>query len=393
MRCYFDNSATTPLDPRVREAMLPYLENLFGNPSSLHADGLVARRGMEEARRDVAALLGAEPDEIIFTASGTEAINLALLGVIGESEAADRHVITSAIEHPAVLMTCRAMEKRGTAVTRLPVGSDGIVEPAALATALRPNTRLVSIMAANNVVGAIQPIEELARITHAHGALFHCDAVQAIGKIPLDMSALPVDLLSLSAHKLYGPKGVGALYVRRGVRLAPLIHGGGQERGVRSATENVAGICGLGRAAAIARAEMADDAARLVGMRDRLLSGIAEAVPGVYLFGHPYRRLPGHLCIGLAGHEGDAIRLLLLFDDAEFSLSSGSACSSSHIAEPSAVLLAMGFDPVRARGSLRITLGRFTTDAEVDRFIEIFPRIFGSLTSIYLKPHQQRRQQ
>jgi cysteine desulfurase len=248
-------------------------------------------------------------------------------------------------------------------------------------------------MAANNVVGAIQPIEELARITRAHGALFHCDAVQAIGKIPLDMRALPVDLLSLSAHKLYGPKGVGALYVRRGVRLAPLIHGGGQERGVRSATENVAGICGLGRAAAIARAEMADDAARLVGMRDRLLSGIAEAVPGVYLFGHAYRRLPGHLCIGLAGHEGEAIRLLLLFDDAGFSLSSGSACSSSHIAEPSAVLLAMGFDPVRARGSLRITLGRFTTDAEVDRFIEIFPRIVGSLTSIYLKPHQQRRQQ
>ncbi len=373
-RIYFDNSATTQLDPRVREAMLPFLENIFGNPSSMHRVGLEARQAVELARQQLAVLLGASTEEIVFTGSGTEASNLALVGVT--QGGADCHIITSSIEHPAVLMTCRALERFGVRVTRLPVDADGIVDPASLTAALRPTTRLVSVMAANNVVGTLQPIAELANITRKHGALFHCDAVQAVGKIPLDLATLPVDLLSLSAHKFHGPKGVGALYVRQGVKLEPLIHGGGQEKGLRSATENVAGIVGLGAAAAIAMEEMAAEAAKMVCLRDRLLDRLMERIPEAYLIGHRYRRLPGHICLGLAGREGEAIKLLLALDDAGIAVSTGSACSANHASEPSYILSAMGFDPLRARGSLRITLGRFNTEEEVDQFVDLFCRQF-----------------
>jgi len=381
-RIYFDNSATTPLDPRVTEAMLPFLGVTFGNPSSLHWAGREAKQAVDDARAQVAALCNANPSEIIFTASGTEADNLALIGVVEGQGWQDIHVITSAVEHPAILQTTRYLERHGIAVTYLPVMSDGIVEPEALRAALRPNTKLVSIMAANNVVGTLQPIGELAQIAHEHGALFHTDAVQAVGKIPLDMRAKQIDLLSLSAHKLNGPKGIGALFVRKGVALAPFVHGGGQERGLRSATENVAGIVALGRAAEIAHAEMSAEASRLVGLRDRIIETISATLSNAYLIGHRYRRLPGHVCLGLAGQEGEAIKLLLALDQAGIAISTGSACSANHASEPSYILLAMGFDPIRARGSLRVTLGRFNTDAEVDCFLQVLPRIVADLRPI-----------
>lgn len=376
---YLDNSATTPLDPRVIEAMQPYLDVVFGNPSSLHGAGRQARRAVEQARQRVASLLKAAPGEIIFTASGTEADNMALIGVAETFKYRDMHIITSAIEHPAILATCHYLEKSGVEVTYLPVNADGIIDPQALIQAIRPTTRLVSIMAANNVVGTLQPITELARITHEHGALFHTDAVQAVGKIGLDMQTVLVDLLSLSAHKLYGPKGVGALYVREGTPLLPFIHGGGQEHGLRSATENVSGIVGLGTAAELAQAEMVNEAARLVTLRDRIIDTVTATLPNAYLIGHRYRRLPGHICLGLTGQEGEAIKLLLALDEAGIAISTGSACSASHVSEPSYILLAMGFDPIRARGSLRITLGRFNTDSDVDRLLDVLPQVAADL--------------
>jgi cysteine desulfurase len=378
-RIYFDHAATTPLDPRVREAMLPYLDESFGNPSSLHWAGREAHAAVDEARAEVAELIGARPSEIVFTGSGSEADNLALRGVL---EREGGHVIVSAFEHPAIIETCKYLATCGVQVTQLPVGSDGIVQPDSLTNALRPDTRLVSVMTANNVVGTIQPVTELARIAKEHGALFHTDAVQAAGKLRLDVSSMNADLISLTAHKFHGPKGLGALYVRTGVNLTPIVFGGGQERGLRSATENVAGIVGFGRAASIAREEMGDETVRLVALRDRIVAAITETIANAYFIGHPYLRLPGHLCLGFAGQEGEAVRLLLELDERGFAVSSGSACSSSHVGEPSYVLTSMGLDQIRARGSLRITLGRFTTAEEVDEFLRVLPDAVGSLRTI-----------
>jgi cysteine desulfurase len=377
-RVYLDNAATTPLDPRVVEAMLPYLSEGHGNPSSLHTAGRLARAAVDRARERVAELLGAQPEEVVFTASGTEAVNLALRGVLAEGG----HLVISAIEHPAVLETARALERRGVAVSVLPCRPDGVIDPGDLAPLMRADTRLVSVMAANNVVGTLQPIAELARVARARGALFHADAVQAAGKIPLDVAAQGIDLLSLSAHKLHGPAGVGALVVRRGIELEPLVTGGGQERGRRSATENVAGIVGLGRAAAIARAEMAADAARLVRLRERIVDEVLERIPNAYAVGDRWRRLPGAVALGFAGQEGEAIRLMLALDEEGIAISSGSACSAHHAGEPSHVLLAMGFDPVRARGALRVTLGRFTSENDVERLLEVLPRAVAALRPI-----------
>jgi cysteine desulfurase len=379
---YFDHSATTPLDPRVVEAMLPCYGANFGNPSSLHWTGQQAKQAIDEGRRQVAELFHASPDEITFTASGTESDNMVLVGVASQYKPQDCHIITSFFEHPAILETCKYLEKLGYAISYLPVSPDGIVEPESLKAALKPNTRLVSVMAANNVVGTLQPIAELAQITKAHGALFHTDAVQAVGKIPLHTDSLPIDLLSLSAHKLHGPKGVGALYIRKGVKIEPLVHGGGQERGIRSATENVAAIAGLGKAAEIAGAEMSSEASRLVRLRNRIILAIQAEIPNAYLIGHRYKRLPGHICLGFAGQEGEAIHLMLALNEAGIAISTGSACSSHHAGQPSYILTAMGFDPIRARGSLRITLGRFNTDAEVDTFLEILPRLVGEMRPV-----------
>jgi cysteine desulfurase len=376
---YFDHSATTPLDPRVVEAMLPCYGTNFGNPSSLHWAGQQAKETIDEGRRQVANLFHASPEEITFTASGTEGDNMVLIGVATKYKPQDCHIITSSFEHPAILETCKHLGKLGYAISYLPVTSEGIVDPESLKQALRPNTRLVSVMAANNVVGTLQPIAELAKITKAHGALFHTDAVQAVGKIPLHMDTMPVDMLSLSGHKLHGPKGIGALYIRQGVKIEPLVYGGGQERGLRSATENVAAIAGLGKAAEIAGAEMNEEASRLVRLRDRIIGTITEKIPNAYLIGHRYKRLPGHICLGFAGQEGEAIHLMLALNEEGIAISTGSACSSHNAGQPSYILMAMGMDPVRARGSLRITLGRFNTDTEVDTFLEVLPRLVDGL--------------
>ncbi|GEO82629.1 cysteine desulfurase family protein [Pararhodospirillum oryzae] len=376
---YLDHAATTPLDPRVAQVLADSARDLFGNPSSLHGPGRRAREAIDGARAQVARLVGSEPDEVVFTASGTEADNLALLGVMAALGPGSHHVITSVIEHPAVLAPLAFLERQGVRVTRLSPGADGVIDPDALARAFTPQTRLVSVMSANNVTGVIQPLADLAALTRDHGALFHTDAVQAVGKIPLDLGTVKVDLLSLSGHKLHGPKGVGALIIRRGVKVHPLVLGGGQERGLRSATENTPGLVALGAAAEIAREEGAGEAVRLVALRERLLDGLSAAVPTVYVIGDRWRRLPGHLCVGFAGQEGEAIRVLLALDEAGIAASSGSACSAHRAAEPSAVLTAMGFDPIRARGALRLTLGRFTTDADIDRLLAVLPGIVRAL--------------
>jgi cysteine desulfurase len=409
-RIYFDNAATTPLDPRVLEAMLPFLKNDWGNPSSLHREGCLAREAVETARNQVARLIGAESSEIVFTSNGTEADNLAIFGFLPSDRLSECHLITSTIEHPAMLECCRSLERGGLPISYLPVSGEGLVNPADLdevldscATGILPVSSsnedkqlgvttgtgkmpvapiIVSVMAANNVTGVLQPIAELARITVRHGALFHTDAVQAAGKIPLNVSRMPIDLLSVSAHKMHGPKGVGALFVRRGLKPAPLLHGGGQESGLRSGTENVAGIVGFGRAAELALAEMAEEAARLVQIRDLLIDSAFQLFDNAYLIGDRYRRLPGHICLGFAGQEGEAIKLLLDLDEQGIAVSSGSACSNHHAGQPSHVLQAMGFDATRARGSLRISLGRFNTRKEVERFLEVLPDAVRNMRSI-----------
>jgi cysteine desulfurase len=381
-RIYFDNAATTAPDPRVLEAMRPCLDRFWGNPSSLYAEGRQAREAVDRARVQVANLLGAESGEIVFTASGTEADNLAVQGILLAAGLPGSHLVTSAVEHPAILACCRQLERLGLAVTRLPVDGEGLIDPAELARAIRPETRLVSIMAANNVIGTIQPIGELAQVARSRGVLFHTDAVQAVGKIAFDMRTQPIDLLSLSAHKLHGPKGVGALYVREGVELWPLLPGGGQERRRRSGTENVAAIAGLGQAAELAAACRPAEAARLVGIRDHLVENICERIKSTYLIGHRWRRLPGHICLGFDGLEGEAIKLLLELDKEGIAISSGSACSAIHAGQPSHVLEALGFDALKARGSLRISLGRFNTLEEADRFLEVLPRAVASLRPI-----------
>ena len=367
-RIYFDHSATTPLDPQVLGAMGPYLGGTFGNPSSLHHEGRAARAAVEKARAQVAELIAAEPEEIIFTASGTEADNLALIGAVRAS-GKPGHLVTSAIEHAAILETCKFLASNGTRITHLAVDADGIVRTESLLRTLQSNVTIVSIMAANNVVGTLQPIEELAHLTKLHDVLFHTDAVQAGGKIPLDVKQLNVDLLSLSAHKLHGPKGIGALYVRKDVKLSPIVFGGGQERGLRSATENVAGIVGFGMAAEIARQELEEEASRLAQFREQIATEILGVFPGAYLFGHATERLPGHLSFGFRGQEREVGRLLSALDQAGIAVSAGSACSAHHAGAPSSVLLAMGYDEGAARGLIRVSLGRFNTQAEVDLFL------------------------
>ncbi|MFI8893483.1 cysteine desulfurase family protein [Streptomyces paradoxus] len=361
---YLDYNATTPVDPRVAEAMAPYLTDFFGNPSSSHPYADTPRRALAEARAEVAGLIGAGPGEIVFTASGSEADLLALRGAALASGRHRPHVITQVTEHPAVLETCRALERlHGARVTVLPVDRDGLVEPATLAAALAEDTVLVSVMAANNETGALQPVARLAALTHEHGALFHCDAAQAVGKIPLDVQALGVDLLTIVGHKMYAPKGVAALYVRDGVELEPVVHGGGQEYGLRAGTENVALAVALGTAARIAAAEFTDGApARVAVLRDDLHQRLTSALPGrVHLNGPQKNRLPNTLNVSIDGVLGHA----LLATAGQIAASTGSAChSGTHT--PSPVLTAMGADPARALGALRLSLGRWTTPEDIE---------------------------
>lgn len=374
-RIYLDHAATTPVDPAVAQVMQPYLDAVFGNPSAVYRDGQAARAGVEEARRQVAALLKAEPASIFFTSGGSESDNWAIKGTAFALRARGRHLITTAIEHPAVLGTCAFLERCGFEITYLPVDSVGLVDPKALKAAIQDDTILVSVMAANNEIGTVEPIAELAAVAHAAGVRFHTDAVQACGNVFMDVRALDVDLLSLSGHKFYGPKGVGALYVRPGCKLEPLIHGGEQERGRRAGTENTAAIVGLGAAAALAAADQAADARREAALRDALIAGLT-AIPGVRLTGHPERRLPGNASFCFDDLRSEA--LLTALDLAGIEASGGSACTAGSLS-PSHVLTAIGVPENRARNALRLTLGRGTTAKQIEQTVTAVRRIVERL--------------
>lgn len=373
---YMDHAATTPLRPESLEAMLPYLTTHYGNPSSVYSYGRDARKALDDAREEIAQVLGAEPREIIFTGGGSESDNLAIKGVAFANQSKGNHIVTSAVEHHAVLDTCKYLEKLGFQVTVVPVDGDGMVDPKAVEEAITDKTILVSIMHANNEVGTIQPIKEIARIVREKGVLFHTDAVQTVGHIPVNVHELGVDLLSFSGHKFYGPKGVGGLYVRQGVRIDPLIHGGAQERRRRAGTENVAGIVGMATALKLAAEEMEAEAVRLAKLRDRLIDGIVERIPDVRVNGHRTQRLPNNVHVCFRYIEGES--LLLNLDLQHVAASSGSACTSGSL-DPSHVLLAMGLSHEIAHGSLRLTLGRDTTVEQVDYVLEILPGIVEKL--------------
>lgn len=373
---YFDYNATTPLDPRVLGEMLPFFNERFANPSSAYRLGCDALGAVETARKRVATLVNADPSEIVFTSGGTEADNLALFGTARRLAKKGNHLITSAIEHKAVLNTCRQLEKEGFNLTILPVDGNGLIDPDNLRRAIRKETILISIMQASNETGVIQPIRELAEMAREHSILFHTDAVQTVGKIPVNVTELGADLLSLSAHKIYGPKGTGALYFRRDVVIAPLFYGGGQENKRRPGTENVTGIVGLGKAAKLCRNEMAADALRLGAMRDRLQKEIIERIPGARVNGDPAHRVANTLSVSISGCDGNV--LVAFLDNVGLALSSGSACSAkSRAASP--VLLAMGRSEDEAVEGLRISLGRFSTEADLERLLAALPQAVRQL--------------
>ncbi len=374
---YLDHSATTPVDPRVFEAMVPYLTDQFGNPSSVYQAGQNVRRVVEDAREKVAALLGARPKEIIFTSGGTESDNASIKGVA--LSRGSGHIITSKIEHPAVLKVVAWLEQQGFQATYLPVDSDGLVDPEEVRTSIRDDTIIVSVMHANNEVGTVQPVAEIAAIAHERDIVFHTDAVQTFGKLHIDVGSMGIDLLSLSAHKIYGPKGTGVLYIRKGTKLDPCVHGGHQEWGRRGGTENVAGIVGLGKAAEIAMGEMAADETRIRSLRDRLEKGLSEKITDILLNGHRERRLYSLANICVKFVEGEA--MLLRLDYEGIAASSGSACTSGSL-EPSHVLLAMGLAAEMAHGSLRFSLGKSNTEQEIDKVIEVLPPIVEKLRAM-----------
>jgi cysteine desulfurase len=374
---YLDYHATTPVDRRVVEAMLPYFTECFGNPaSSMHQWGWKAQEAVEEARRDVAVLIGATAREIVFTSGATESNNLAIQGVAALAPAGRRHIIVSAIEHKSVLEAAHRLERAGWRVTELPVTGAGLVDLAALDRAFTDDTALVSVMAANNEIGVVQPVADIGAATRARGALFHVDAAQGAGKIPIDVNAMQIDLLSLTGHKMYGPKGCGALFVRKRTELAPLIIGGGQERGLRSGTLNVPGIVGLGAACAICRREIQEESIRLARLRDRLLEGLRSQLDGIVVNGSLEHRLPNNLHVSFAGVDGES----LLIGIGDIAVSSGSACSSAS-ATPSHVLRAILGDDVPA-AAIRFGLGRFTTADEIDYAIEKFTTVVRHLRGV-----------
>ncbi|MCG2676556.1 cysteine desulfurase NifS [bacterium] len=378
-RIYLDHAATTPTDPRVVKAMLPYFTKSFGNPSSIHSFGQEGKRAIEEVRDRVANLIGAKSEEIVFTSGGTEADNFALKGVAFANEKKGNHIITTAIEHPAVIEACKFLEKRGFKVTYLPVDRDGLVNPEDVKKAITDKTILISVMQANNEIGTVEPIAEIGKITQEREIYFHTDAVQTTGHLPIDVDKLNVDLLSMSSHKFYGPKGAGALYIRKGTRVISFIHGGEQERRRRASTENVPGIVGFGRAVEIAKEEMDEEGKRLASLRNRLIKGILERIEEVRLNGHPEKRLPNNVNVSVEFVEGES--MLLNLDLAGIAVSTGSACSSSTL-EPSHVLLAIGLSPVIAHGSLRLTLGRGTEEEDIDQVLEVLPKIIQRLRAM-----------
>ena len=384
---YLDHAATTPVHPEVLKAMMPYLTEQFANPSTLYSFGMEARDAVEDARSKVAALIGAESSEIYFTSGATESDNWAIVGAAlaleskGQTlrQAQGRHIITSAIEHHAVLETCEFLKSRGWEITVLPVDDDGLVNPEDVRRAITDRTILITIMHANNEIGVIEPIAEIGAIAGEKGILFHTDATQSVGKIPVDVKAMNIDLLSLSGHKIYGPKGVGALYIRKGVRILPYLHGGAQESKKRAGTHNVPGIVGLGKAAEIARTTMAEESARLTALRDRLIDGILTGIPDTRLNGHRTKRLANNVNVSIEGVEGES--MIMLLDAQGICVSSGSACTSGDLAA-SHVLLALGLRHEIAHGSLRLTLGLDNTDADVDKVLEVLPGIVSRLRAM-----------
>lgn len=376
-RIYFDHSATTPLRPEVAEAMCSYLKESFGNPTSLHYFGRQVRKGVEEAREKVAQAIGAAPQEVVFTSGGTEADNMAIHGVAYANKNRGNHIITSAAEHHAVLNTVKALGKKGFTITILPVDKYGMVSVDDVAAAITNKTILISIMHANNEVGTIMPIEEIGKLARSRGVYLHTDAVQSFGKIPVNVGDLGVDLLTISGHKIYGPKGIGALYIRKGIRWRQtLFHGGGQERLRRAGTENTAGIIAFGMAAELAVENLERDSEYLRTLRDRLISEVTKKISHVNLTGHPTRRLPNHISFTFDYIEGES--MLLSLDMKGIAASSGSACTSGSL-EPSHVLLSMGIPPETAHGSLRLTLGIDNKPDEINYFMEIMPAIVERL--------------
>ena len=378
-RIYLDYAATTPTHPLVLKAMLPWFTDGFGNPSSIHSFGQEAKGAIEEAREKVAQLIGAKSNEIVFTGSGTEADNFAIKGVAYAKEHEGKHIITTAIEHHAVIETCKFLEKRGFNVTYLSVDRDGLVDLGEVKKAITDETILISVMHANNEIGTIEPIQEIARITKDREICFHTDAVQTVGHLPVDVDELKVDLVSISAHKFCGPKGVGALYIRKGTKIVPFMHGGEQEHGRRASTQNVPGIVGFGKACQLAQQEMGQEKERLETLRDKLINGILNRIDHVHLNGHPTQRLPNNVNISLEFVEGESI--LLNLDLVGIAASTGSACSSS-VLEASHVLLALGLPHESAHSSLRLSLGQETTEKDVDYVLEKLPQIVNKLRAM-----------
>lgn len=378
-RIYLDYAATTPTHPEVVEAMLPYFSGAFGNPSSLYNCGQAAKEALEEVRARVANLIGAQSKEIVFTSGGTESDNSAIKGVAYANRDKGNHIITTAIEHHAVLETCRFLETEGFSVTYLPVDGYGTVAPEDVRKAITNKTTLISVMQANNEVGTIEPIAEIGKIAREAGLYFHTDAVQTAGHIPINVDEFGVDLLSISAHKLYGPKGVGALYIRKGTKLLPFMHGGEQEGSRRASTENVPGIVGFGKAVELAQQETNEEAERITSLRDKLINGLLERIDHVRLNGHPRNRLPNNVNVSVAFVEGESMCLNL--DLAGICAATGSACSSAS-EEPSHVLMALGVPPQEAHGSLRFSLGKWTTEEDIDKVIELLPQIVAKLRAM-----------
>jgi cysteine desulfurase len=387
---YLDHSATTFVKPEVLEAMIPYFTEHFGNPSSLYGIARHSKKAIDTARMQTAKALGADPDEIYFTSGGSESDNWAIKGVALANRKRGNHIITTQIEHHAVLHTCQYLEKEGFKITYLPVDRYGLVDPGDLEKAITAKTILISVMYANNEIGTTEPVAELGAVARKHKVYFHTDAVQAIGNIPIDVQSQNIDLLSLSAHKFYGPKGIGALYIKKGVRIDNLIHGGGQERKRRAGTENIAGIVGLGKAIELATADIPGHNARIKAMRDRLIRGVLDKIPNSLLNGHPEKRLPGNFNASFEFIEGES--MLLLLDDEGVCASTGSACTSGSL-EPSHVLLATGLPVEISHGSLRLTLGDANTEADVDFLLEVLPRIVKKLrdmSPLYKKSGNER---
>jgi cysteine desulfurase len=380
---YFDNGASTRVDPRVVREMMPYFSRIYGNASSLHSFGREAKEALNSSRRKLASYISGKPDELVLTSGGTESNNFAIKGIAYANKAKGKHIIVSSIEHDCIINSCKWLEKLGFEITYLPVDEYGLVDINKLESAIRKDTILVSINHANNEIGTIEPISEIGKVCREAGIYFHTDACQSFGKIPLDVKGQNIDLMTINAHKIYGPKGVGALFIREGVNISAWQHGGGHEFGLRSSTENTTGIVGFAKAAELCHDEMDGERTRETHLRDKLIGETLQNISSAYLNGHRELRLPNNANFGFHEFEGEAIRILLELDELGIAVSTGSACSSNQADKtPSHVLIAIGLNPVEARGALRISLGRYNTEEEVDSFVSCLPKIMNSLRPI-----------